>query len=246
MSEQDETVEASPDCSSTLAKKKMKALASLLLILTPILCKAGPNDWINEDKGPPYEFPWPDPKLLDAFEVTPYPNTLKSQPEEYRLFYLPPFSSPFLIVVTAKDDQTCSIKLRRLSGMGGHPDELGKIDFEDTFEITKEKTEGLLGKLRNDKVYEPLIGLTAIQVAYLESIDGNTVIIERVSEKGHSVARVSSPESLVLEMEGFVNKQGLTVYRKIELLPFTEAFRKVAEIAGFEFGAYGAVTIKTR
>ena len=224
----------------------MKALLYLIAFLPVCFCFGGPNDFLNHDKGPPYQFSWPDKNLLEAFDVSAYPSDPGEHPEEYRIFYLPPFSSPFLVLIKPKRDQTCTIMVRRLSGMGGYPDNLGELNYEDSFEIETKQTMDLLKKMRSDEVYNPLGNLTDLQVAFLESLDGNGVIIERVYKGKHSVARVSSPRFLVKQMDEFIKKQGLTVYEKVNLVPFTDAFEAVSKIVGFEFGAYGEVTIKKR
>ncbi|MEX2577988.1 MAG: hypothetical protein WD342_02930 [Verrucomicrobiales bacterium] len=224
---------------------KLNAIIAFLCLQYSCLCLGGPHDWINNDDGPDFEFAGPPEYLLKAFGVASYPKILKDHPEEYRIFYSPPFSSPILVIITVKQDKTCTLTLLRLSGPGGYPDDLGKIDYADTTKLNVEEKRGLLSKLRKDEVYDAMNGLTEMQVMFLESMDGNSTIIERVVEGKHSACRVSSPRYLAQELEGLIENQGLTVYSKIDLEPFVDAFDAVCKSAGLEFNsAYGEVTIK--
>lgn len=223
---------------------RVSVTLALLCFFHWCICYGSPHDWINQDKGPKYEYAGPPEYLLEAFGVAAYSEDLKNHPEEYRIFYSPPFSSPILITVRVKEDASSSASLARVSGEGGYPDELGQVDYSVRFEWGTEKTQKLLDALRKDEVYEPLKGLTEIQVLFLESMDGNGVIIERVREGEHSICRVSSPKYLVQAIGGLIEDQGLTVYETVDLVPFVEAFDLVSEAVGVTFGVYGEVTIE--
>jgi hypothetical protein len=177
---------------------------------------------INSDKGPPYAAKLPNRILSGPFHESLLASGKPSDPETYRLTYLPSFERPWMIRLTMKDGASGELVVKRLSGKGGY--DVGHLERTITKALNGGDLAQLLSLLRRPEAIKPYGSLTGMQVSFLvDGKDGASWYYEAFSKGQYGCAYLNSP-GIADEVFDELVKAGATVYKnKPNTKPFGEA-----------------------